>query len=285
MRRIPAIVTSHAAIELVVKHLDASRATTHFQTYDHFRRALAIWEAALRRVPIKPWLEACRGVEFGLDPLARALAILLEQAAENYDDILGGVYMVLGQGNRRFGQYFTPFPVARMMAEVTLGDVTLPAPGAPPLTFLEPCVGSGVLILAAADVIEERFPGAIAQEQVQFYGQDIDECCVALCRLNMLMHGIGRRVEQADAMTASQQREIARLLGDAGKKEESSNLAVPASDADPDLIPIALPAADELWSLVEASSAELGAPSQASQPLPRRKPALRETPVKQLSLL
>src|SRR5258708_6319382 len=82
--------------------LEKSRASTGFHTYEHYHRVLGVWEAVLRQVGMDQWLEACRGMEFGLGPLAEALAILMEQAAFHYQDILGAVYMELGQSDRRF---------------------------------------------------------------------------------------------------------------------------------------------------------------------------------------
>lgn len=275
----PFVNTRQAAIAAIVRHLDASRVTTYLSTYDHFRRALSIWEAALRRLPMKLWLEACRGVEFGLDPLARALAILLEQADDNYDDVLGGVYMALSQGHRSFGQYFTPFPIARMMAELALSEVTLPAQNAPPLTFLEPAVGSGVMILATAAVLEQRFPGAIGEGRVEFYGQDIDECCVAMCRLNMLLHGIGQCVEQANAQPFDSSTFDTVQPGEAGTAS-----LLTENVFEQILIPLAPSSAEELWTPVEATASHPETRPLPVQKAPRRKHALQEAGVDQTSL-
>jgi hypothetical protein len=210
----PAYLTEQAAVQEIVKLLDESRAPTYMHTFEHFNQALGIWESALRLDPMAQWLEATRGLEFGLEPLSRALTILIEQAQHNYYDIIGSVYMVLGQGEKRFGQVFTPWNIAKLMAEMTLADdFKPPEPGEPPLTFCEPCVGSGVMILAAAETIEGRFPGTIARGGVEFYGQDKDPCCVAMCRLNMKLHGIGRLVQRFEDLTQEQRRLLERLLG------------------------------------------------------------------------
>jgi len=149
-KTLPYLATQQSAVQEVVKRLDLSRSTTHMHSYEHYNRTLGVWASALRLDPMAQWLEATRGLEFGLAPLAEALAILMEQATHNYYDLLGGVYMQLGAGNKHFGQYFTPWNVAKMMAEMALADFKPPGPGEPPLTFMEPCVGSGVMILAAA---------------------------------------------------------------------------------------------------------------------------------------
>jgi hypothetical protein len=180
------------AVQAIVRLLDQSRAATHFSTFDHFTRALAIWEGALMQVKMREWLSRCQGMEKGMGPLAEALAMLIAQAADNYQDILGSVYMALSANHKWMGQYFTPYPVASMMAQMLLADLVLPTPDGRPIRFHEPCIGSGVLFLAAAEVIEQRYPGAIACGEVEFSGQDLDPCCVRMASLNLRLHGIGR---------------------------------------------------------------------------------------------
>ena len=209
----PLFPSSTAAVQKIISLLEKSRASTGFHTYEHFHRTLGLWEAVLRQVTMGPWLEACRGMEFGITPLAEALAILVEQARLHYQDILGSVYTELGQGEKRFGQYFTPWAVARLMAEISFGDITPLEPGQPPLRFMEPCVGSGILILAAAETIEERCPGMIARGEVEFYGMDIDPVCVLMARLNMALHGIGRKVERLEDLSQGQRRATLRVIG------------------------------------------------------------------------
>ena len=147
---------------------------------------------------MRPWLEACTGMERGLGPLQEALGLLMTEAVSNYHDVLGSVYMLLSQGDKRWGQYFTPFHLARMMAEMTLSDLKPREPGERPLTMLEPTCGSGVMILAAAEVIENRYPGMILRGEVLFYGVDLDPLCVTMCKINMLLHRIGHLVRLPD---------------------------------------------------------------------------------------
>ena len=177
--------------EQIVRLLDESRAATYMHTYEHFRRTIDIWLAALLQVKMRPWLEVCTGMERGLAPLHEALELLVAEAMHNYGDILGSVYMLLSQGEKRLGQYFTPFSEARVMARITLNDIKPREKGEPPIKILEPCCGSGVMILAYAEEIEGRYPGAILHGDFLFYGVDLDALCVKMCQINMLLHGIG----------------------------------------------------------------------------------------------
>jgi hypothetical protein len=212
-KQLPFPANTRAAVARIISLLDKSRASTGYHTYEHFRRALSIWEAALRRVKMRDWLEVTAGMEFGLAGLSEALAILIEQATLNYEDLLGNVYMQIGQGDRRFGQFFTPWGVAHMMAEITIGEIKPREPGQPPMRVLEPTVGSGVLILAAAEVIEERCPGAILRGDVEFVGIDIDPLCCTMCRINMWIHGIVSLIKQEDELSEEEFKTLEGVLG------------------------------------------------------------------------
>jgi hypothetical protein len=56
-----------------------------------------------------------------------------------------------------------------------------------PITILDPCVGSGVTLLAAARL----FPAwAVQSGLVQFFGMDIDATCVKMAQVNMMLIGV-----------------------------------------------------------------------------------------------
>jgi hypothetical protein len=55
-----------------------------------------------------------------------------------------------------------------------------------PITLCDPCIGSGVTLLAAA----RQFPvWAVQANLVQFYGMDIDATCVKMAQVNMMLIG------------------------------------------------------------------------------------------------
>jgi hypothetical protein len=56
-----------------------------------------------------------------------------------------------------------------------------------PIRICDPCVGSGVMLLAAAEVIPRWL---IDIGFVQFFGQDISNIAVGMCRLNMKLYGL-----------------------------------------------------------------------------------------------
>jgi hypothetical protein len=197
--------------ERIVRLLDESRAVTYMHTYEHFRRTLNIWLAALSQVKMGPWLEVCAGMERGLGPLQQALGLLMAEAMCSYEDVIGSVYMLLSQGEKRLGQYFTPYPVARLMAGINLSDLKPREKDAPPIRILEPYCGSGVMILACAEEIETQHPGMILRGDVLFYGVDLDSLCVIMCQINMLLHGIGH-VERLPGAASGQANQAPRYV-------------------------------------------------------------------------
>lgn len=132
-----------------------------------------------------------------LDPFAKAAAELLRSTDVGVMDVIGEVYMQWEIGNVRAGQYFTPLPIAAMIAKVNIGDgerqvaQRLADTGNPadvrPITIMDPACGSGIMLLASA----VAFPRwAVDCGLVQFFGQDIDATCAAMARINSMLYGL-----------------------------------------------------------------------------------------------
>ncbi|MBU7027966.1 MAG: SAM-dependent DNA methyltransferase [Theionarchaea archaeon] len=106
-------------------------------------------------------------------------------------DVKGEIYEGLLQKNAEdiksgAGQYFTPRPLIKAMA-----DVTRPEPG---MTICDPACGTGGFLLAAHEYIS-KYP--LDKEQKEFLkyntykGVDIVDNVVRLCVMNLYLHGIG----------------------------------------------------------------------------------------------
>jgi hypothetical protein len=151
-------------------------------------------------------------------------------------DTIGAAYM-LTSAKEHAGQFFTPWSIAELMAQMTIQDgaeeindrlrqahraasardganshvltatilagLAVPADEArayfltrvlpliitdfDPITICDPCIGSGVTMLAAA----RQFPvWAVQTGLVQLYGMDIDVACVKMAQVNFMLYGI-----------------------------------------------------------------------------------------------
>ncbi len=107
-------------------------------------------------------------------------------------DYLGEVYMQIGSlsKSKAFGQFFTPFNLCEMAARMQLGDVKLTIEKARNennrVSVMEPCVGSGAMLLACKKVIIQE-AGLAGLDHFEFFGVDIDTTCVKMCKIQMML--------------------------------------------------------------------------------------------------
>lgn len=202
----------HASLERLPAHLRAARLD---EPLTDTPETVKLWE----RLNVRYNRPYC------WERFSKAFAILLESAWQ-FDDTIGQVYMEWGIPNKYTGQFFTPFDLARMMARLTTGPeiiyqrlqsayeqsrygaihkllaperiqefvrrmgadlVPLCVEFVQPVTICDPCCGSGVMFLAAAETFDRWM---LDWGLVQFYGMDIDRTCVMMAKVNMMLYGI-----------------------------------------------------------------------------------------------
>lgn len=162
----------------------------------------------------------------GMEAFQQAFAVLLD-STEEYQDLLGQVYMDFAYANTHTGQFFTPWNIALMMARTNdiskmvherliaaihksslatamlLTGITLDGEEAEkwyfekvlpaalehyePVTIHDPACGSGVMLLAVAATLP---PWMNQWGLVQYYGQDIDPTCVSMAKTNLMLYGL-----------------------------------------------------------------------------------------------
>lgn len=177
-----------------------------WRPYEAFRRSVEIADAAARAGG-RPgehedrYMRLIAGIDRGvLDLIAEFMGTLYLTAwphgvsvdqPPDFRDHLGTAYMAITQSDKFLGQYFTPWPVAKFMADI-LCDPAEARARTPdnPLTICDPAVGSGVLLLAYAEALPWR---AIQEGRVAFFGQDKDPCCAHMAFLNLWCRGLGGR--------------------------------------------------------------------------------------------
>lgn len=178
----------------LMKAFERNRVFPHLHSYDLFRNWLeAVWafcEAYRDPEGYRNTLDrytAVEGAEF-----ARIMGVYTD-AVEKFPfrDILGELFMRLDVHSARAGQFFTPWPVALMMAQMQFDRETFEAKAreAGAVTVCDPAVGSGVMLLAFASVVHAEL-GWTGVGQLRLYGQDIDQRCVLMCRIQIRFNGL-----------------------------------------------------------------------------------------------
>ncbi len=131
--------------------------------------------------------ERVRAVLFDLSALYAKEVI----AVAPFADILGPVHMELVSRyhQKGTGQFFTPFEICRLLADLNMGNEPLPSDR---LTRIcDPAVGAGGLLLATANHVCDTH-GPEALELVSLTGVDVDWRCARMypCQVlsNLLVH-------------------------------------------------------------------------------------------------
>jgi type I restriction-modification system DNA methylase subunit len=124
--------------------------------------------------------------------LGRLFNLYLQAVEElPFRDILGSLFMRLDIKSAAAGQYFTPLPVAEMMARMTFDrdEFLRIVKERGEVSVCDPAVGSGVMLLAFGKAVHDAF-GREGTDRLRLYGMDIDARCVAMCRIQLRMNGL-----------------------------------------------------------------------------------------------
>lgn len=119
--------------------------------------------------------------------VVEAIEAYSQLVAQSYpfDDILGPVYMDLAShGSRQqLGQFFTPYPIAEMMSQFTIGTEL---PEGPDLVRVcDPACGSGVMLLAFLRTALDTF-GPEALRRISVMCVDLDMYCANMTATQLL---------------------------------------------------------------------------------------------------
>ncbi|MCC8015369.1 MAG: N-6 DNA methylase [Eubacterium sp.] len=112
-------------------------------------------------------------------------------------DFLGSMFMALGLGSSWSGQFFTPYHIARAMAELT-GDEEKAIKEKGYISVVDPSCGAGVTLIAKSNAIRAKRPDY--QDHVLFAGQDIDRMAGLMCYIQMSLLGLAGYVCIADTL-------------------------------------------------------------------------------------
>lgn len=108
-------------------------------------------------------------------------AWLVEWADEEMTDMLGYLYMHLELGSKGHGQFFTPYHICQMMAQMQKYDDI-------EHTANEPTCGAGGNMIALAEAM--KLQGVNYQQKLSVVCQDLDIKAVYMAYVQMTLYGI-----------------------------------------------------------------------------------------------
>lgn len=119
-------------------------------------------------------------------------------------DFLGELYMNLELGNKHAGQFFTPYDVCRVMAEVTINEDLLKSQIEQHgwISVNDCACGAGATLVAAANILRSK--GLNYQQQALFVAQDVDATVALMCYIQLSLLGCAGYVVIGNTLTEPQ---------------------------------------------------------------------------------
>ena len=130
--------------------------------------------------------------------------LLTRQTYDNvrFNDYLGELYMRSNTSNSKAGQFFTPYSIAKLAAELCIDKAalneTMETDGV--LRIDEPTCGSGGMIIAIVDILCSQYGFNFARNLLVTCS-DIDIRCVHMAYLQLGLAGIPAVVMHQDTLT------------------------------------------------------------------------------------
>ena len=124
----------------------------------------------------------------------KLLSYLVVGLEDKMGDFLGECFMNLNLGSKYKGQFFTPYHISNLMATI-LGEATGEKEG-----ICEPCVGSGGMIIARADVLSKKH-GLEYQDIMEVHAVDVDLLCVHMSFIQFSLLGLSAEVVHGNSLS------------------------------------------------------------------------------------
>lgn len=127
------------------------------------------------------------------DTLVDALEFDMDQ------DLLGRICERLNMTSFKSGQFLTPYPVSKFMAEINISELDT-SKQKDIQNIADPCCGTGVMLVAAANVIREK---GMPLKNYMMYAQDIDQTMALSCYIQLALQGVPGMVVIGDSLQPS----------------------------------------------------------------------------------
>lgn len=135
--------------------------------------------------------------------LAAYTTMALDQNQEQ--DFLGKMFMRLDLGIRSAGQFFTPYHVCELMAEVVATNALEKIEQYGYISINDPCCGSGATLIAGVHVVRKQLdhcdPPRNYQNHILVVAQDIDEIVGLMCYIQISLLGLAGFIKIGNSIT------------------------------------------------------------------------------------
>ena len=118
-------------------------------------------------------------------------------------DFLGHIYMSLNFGNEHKGQFFTPYHVCELMAQITMENVIRGVKENGFVTINDPCCGAGATLIAAVQVARKQLEkeNLSFQNHILVVAQDIDITVALMCYIQLSLLGVAGYIKVGNSLT------------------------------------------------------------------------------------
>ena len=125
-------------------------------------------------------------------------ALMIEALEANPEqDFLGEIFMGLNLGNHWKGQFFTPYNVCKMMAEITVTDLEARIEKKGWVGIHDPCCGAGALLIAARNTMVRQ---KLGPRTALYVAQDVDRTAALMCYIQLSLLGCAGYVVVGDSL-------------------------------------------------------------------------------------
>lgn len=133
--------------------------------------------------------------------LGAQTVLALEENPEQ--DFLGSIFMSLNLGNKDSSQFFTPYHVCELMAEVTMDDTVQKVEQDGYISINDPCCGAGATLIAGIHAARKRLEKDHInyQNHVLVVAQDIDITVALMCYIQLSLLGVAGIVKIGNSLT------------------------------------------------------------------------------------
>ena len=160
-----------------------------------------------------------------INEFPKLLGMLTNHFEHAPHDVLGDIFHELELHNEHKGQFFTPYPLCKMMAKMIIGENAqsiMAEKGF--VTLSEPACGTGAMLIAAAQ--ELRTQGVNYQQNLHATAVDLDSTCVHAAYVQLTLLHIPATVIHGNTISLEEYSHWftpAHILGGWGRKLDQQN--------------------------------------------------------------